>query len=165
MTNYLCRVRNIQLQLWLGVTLSLVWGELRPFAPGVTRTRDHWWPVTSVTHGAWRVTGHWSSHHTSRLRTNISNNHTLHYNNNITSQEISKPLIKLIYCNNISPVFHCHWSQLLRGKKILCEFVTEIRHTVIVTKSVISHGSVIRGTLPRHKHCPVTPNLVPDIII
>ena len=52
---------------------------------------------------------------------------------------------------------------IIAGKKILCEFVTEIRHTVIVTKSVISQASVIRGTRPRRKHYTVTPNFVPNI--
>ena len=123
-------------------TAPLVCGELRPFAP-VARWPGH---VTSVTHGAWRVTGHWSAHHT-----NISNNHTLHYNNNISSQEISN-LWQNWYIVTITSVlsFSTIGVNYCEAKRILCEFVTEIRHTVIVTKSVISHGSVIRGTMPRH---------------
>ena len=56
---------------------------------------------------------------------------------------------------------HLPLESIIAGKKILCEFVTEIRHAVIVTKRVISQASVIRGARPRHKHYPVTPNFVP----
>ena len=58
---------------------------------------------------------------------------------------------------------HLPLESIIAGKKILCEFVTEIRHAVIVTKSVISQASVIRGTRPRRKHYTVTPNFVPNI--
>ena len=152
MTNYLVQARNIQLYLWLTVTLRLLsaenWGHLPPGWPGHVTT-DGQWPAWHMGRDGSQAIGHHITRHVSAPTSAIITPYIT------TTTYLAKKYQNLWqnwYIVIITSVlsFSTIGVNYCEAKRILCEFVTEIRHTVIVTKSVISHGSVIRGTMPRH---------------